>query len=471
MRFHRLLLALLLVEASTGGVSGQSRPEPGPSGAWRHYESPADAGWDDSALARARAFAVSAGADAVLLVHQGKVVVAWGEVTRPFTTYSVRKSLAGLLIGQAVDAGRLHLDASLAALDIDDDPPLTATERTATVRQLLQARSGIYHAAAREPPAMKARRPARGSHAPGAHWFYNNWDFNAVASVYGRATGEDLVSAFGSRLATPLGFEDFKPDLAYWIREPSASRHAAYEFSLSARDLARVGQLVLQRGRWAGGQLVSSAWLHGSTRVHSPLPGGGGYGLLWWVDAHRWFSGPDAALPALSHQHHVAAQGNGGQMLFAVPSLDVVIVTLSDLDHHPGQGEAWAIQLADLLLQARVREARVDAASGPLRAEALPNPPPTPPRRMYSAVSRGREPYVGVYDIAPGIAATVTAQLDGLFIELSGRGQLELFIDGADRFAARTRPVVVTFERTAAGAVTGISILEGTRALRGRRRP
>lgn len=467
MRFH-LPVALLVAVAVVGSSARQAEPGHRPAGSWQQYRSAAAAGWDELGLQRARAFAESAGADAVLVVHRGRVVVAWGEVTRPFKTYSVRKSLAGLLIGQAVDAGQLDPGTTLAALDIDDEPPLTAVERRATVRHLLQARSGVYHTAAREPPGMRSARPARGSQVPGAAWFYNNWDFNTLSTVFGRATGVDLLAALRTRLAVPLGFEDFEPHHAYWVREPAKSRHFAYEFMLSARDLARVGQLVLQDGRWDGRAVVSSSWLRESFEPHSPLPTGGAYGYLWWIDAHRWFE-PKLELPTLSGHHHVAAQGNGGQMVLVLPSLDLVIVTLSDLDHHPGQSEAWAVRLVDLLLRARTTAPREPAPAGPLRPEALPNPPPPTAVQALAPVSAGREPYLGRYAIDPNMVATVSAAWDGLFIELSGRGQLELFADGGGGFVSRTLPVRVAFDRGEGGEVTGLRIQEGARTLVGRR--
>ena len=66
------------------------------------------------------------------------------------------------------------------------------------------------------------------------------------------------------QIAKPLGFDDYRPAAAHWIREPGKSIHPAYEFPVSARDLARVGQLVLQNGAWEGKQLIASSWLRES---------------------------------------------------------------------------------------------------------------------------------------------------------------------------------------------------------------
>ena len=62
-------------------------------------------------------------------------------------------------------------------------PKLTLEEKEATVRDLLVARSGVYHIAQEEAPAMAAARPKRNSHPHGTFWYYNNWDFNALGTI------------------------------------------------------------------------------------------------------------------------------------------------------------------------------------------------------------------------------------------------------------------------------------------------
>ena len=125
-----------------------------------------------------------------------------GDVATKSNLHSIRKSLLSALIGIAVDERKIDLGATMESLGIDDNEPgLTPTEKTATVGDLLKARSGIYHAALYETPGMARRRPARGSHAPGTFWHYNNWDFNALGTIYERATGDWILmlSRAGSR--------------------------------------------------------------------------------------------------------------------------------------------------------------------------------------------------------------------------------------------------------------------------------
>jgi CubicO group peptidase (beta-lactamase class C family) len=231
------------LETAAGSATAAS------SGQWIQYADVRQAGFDAQALRAVCERADSLQSGALMAVFRGHVILACGDVARPFEAHSVRKSLVSGLYGMAVARGEIDLDARLADFAIDDRTPLTAVERSATIRQVISARSGIYLPAAYA-PASQNQRPERGSHAPGTHWFYNNWDFNVAGVVYERATKEDLYASFERRLAEPLGMEDWDPADGFRVYEPTKSRHPAHTFRISTRDLARFGQLYLQRGRW-----------------------------------------------------------------------------------------------------------------------------------------------------------------------------------------------------------------------------
>ena len=98
------------------------------------------------------------------------------------------------------------MSSTLAELGIDDnEPSLTDVEKRATVRDLLTARSGVYHPALYETPGMAAMRPLRGSHLPGTHWYYNNWDFNALGTIYLLVIVVAAAAAIPLMLATKAG--------------------------------------------------------------------------------------------------------------------------------------------------------------------------------------------------------------------------------------------------------------------------
>jgi len=151
-------IVCLLATLSSAGA----RSEP-----WQSVD-PTLAGWSVEGLQTARDYAAGLGPTTVMVVQDGRVIAGWGDVSRKVNVASVRKSLLSALYGIAVSEGRIDLGSTLVDLGIDDEAPaLTGTERRATVRDLLVARSGIYHVAAWATADARKMRPARGSHAPG----------------------------------------------------------------------------------------------------------------------------------------------------------------------------------------------------------------------------------------------------------------------------------------------------------------
>ena len=160
----------------------------------------------------------------VFVVQDGRVVAAWGEVARTVNVRSIRKSVLSALLGIGVAESRIDLNRTLGELRIDDNEPrLTVAEKEATIRQLLMSRSGIYHGAIYDGYGL-APRPDRGSHAPGAFWYYNEWDFNALGTIYTRLTGESIFEAFDRRIARPTGMEiTRRTGMAGWSTTPCRS--------------------------------------------------------------------------------------------------------------------------------------------------------------------------------------------------------------------------------------------------------
>src|SRR6266446_6273542 len=122
---------------------------------------PETAGWSAEKLGEAKSWSQQiAPTAAVMIIQHGVIVSEWGDTAVKSNLHSVRKSLLSALIGIAVDEHKLDLSATMDSLGIDDNAPsLTPTEKTATVGDLLKARSGIYHSALYETPGMARRRP------------------------------------------------------------------------------------------------------------------------------------------------------------------------------------------------------------------------------------------------------------------------------------------------------------------------
>jgi CubicO group peptidase (beta-lactamase class C family) len=265
-----------------------------------------------------------------MIVENGEVVAQWGDVERRYKCHSIRKSLLSALIGQQVEAGRIDLGKTLGELGIDDREGLTPREKAAKVLDLVMARSGVYHPTGYETEYMRNLKPARHAHGPGTWWCYNNWDFNALGTIFERAAGRSIFEEFRDRIAQPLGMEDFRYDGERRDGEHvpfETSIHPAYPFRMSTRDLARFGLLYLRGGRWRERQVVPEKWVRMSVRSYSPAGERGGYGYMWWVavdDIHF----PQMSVPPGTY----SARGAGGHYVVVIPALDLVVVHRADTD-------------------------------------------------------------------------------------------------------------------------------------------
>jgi len=336
---------------------------------WRQYLATEEIGWSSAALEEARAYAEEIGSTTVMVLKDGHVLLAWGDIDERHNIFSIRKSLLGALYGLAVERGEIELSATLAELGIDDSPPLTDQERTAEVSHLLKARSGVYHPAAYETSGMEKYRPERDSHAPGTHWFYNNWDFNALATIYQQATGEDVFVAFRRELAEPLGMEDFRLEDTRFRFEEGKSVHPAYLFEMSARDLGRFGELWLREGCWEGRQILPGEWVRASVTSYSKaFDGGYGYMSWWTYPAHF---GDEYGYGELRLYDSFMTTGSGGQVVWVIPDLQLVLVHLHERvnDDQVGAPKYWT--LLDRILAAREGNASHEPALGPVRSVPL----------------------------------------------------------------------------------------------------
>ncbi len=198
---------------------------------------------------------------------------AGSETATKFNVHSIRKSFLSAVYGIAVANGEINLDATLEQLGIDDnEPSLTQEEKQARVIDLLKARSGSYHAALYETPTMKAEKPARGSHPPRTFWSYNNWDFNALGTIYEKLTHDTVYRGFQTQIARGIGTGDY--DFAEQEHVTGHdSIHRAYPFRMSARDMARFGLRFLRGGTWRATKVVPASWVRDSTTAWSVADG------------------------------------------------------------------------------------------------------------------------------------------------------------------------------------------------------
>jgi len=436
---------------------------------WEQYVTPEDAGFSSNALELARRYADSVRSGAVMAAYRGRVVVAWGDVARKLELHSVRKSLVSALFGIAVADRKVDLSRTIADVGLDDQTPLTVGEKSARIRDILAARSGVYLPAAYAGREQDEERPARGSHAPGTFFFYNNWDFNVAGVLYERLVATDLYAAFDQRIAKPLGMEDFVPTDGFRVYEPSGSGFPAHTFRMSTRDLLRFGQLYLQRGRWNGKQVVPAAWVDESTRRVSDLGNGSGYGYLWWTYAAGSLG---ARYPQLNQYDAFAARGTGGQFILVVPKAELVVVHRGDTDHGREVRGPDVWRIAELILAARTGTAREKPSLAPVQAIPLASQLPAIPSPSYLQLdSRSQDELVGEYENDSKLIARVFRFNDRLFANLPGRGEAELLAFGPLEFTIMPMPGVrVRFERDSTGRVGRVALTLGREQLTATRR-
>jgi CubicO group peptidase (beta-lactamase class C family) len=325
------LLPLVIAAASTP----TSTVVPGKD--WDRFSSPAAAGWSADRLRAARDYSRTIGTHSVMIVQGGRVVDQWGDVARKLNVFSVRKSLLSALYGIYVGEGKIDPQQKLGTLGMPEfDSKLNDAEKQARIVDLLRARSGIYLPVDYENKQQIAARPARNSHAPGTHWWYNNWDFNAAGTIFEKKTGMLIGAAFQQRVAVPTGMQDFIPaDVRYAGGEKEP--HRAYLMNVSGRDMARLGLLYLRQGKWGDRQIVPADWVYKSSHTREMVQQGdsdaGGYEYFWWV-AHEGVHFPVAKVPPGTF----SARGAGGHYIVVIPAYDLVIV--HQVENEP---ERWDI--------------------------------------------------------------------------------------------------------------------------------
>jgi CubicO group peptidase (beta-lactamase class C family) len=319
---------------------------------WMAYIKPEEAGFSREKLQEAKAFYKTLDSTALFVVYDGVVIASWGEIHRKYLTHSIRKSLLSALYGIEVDRGRINLYKTIYDLGIDDYPRLTMKEKRANIEDMLTCRSGVYHDAAAESPEMVADRPPRGHHNPGEYWWYNNWSFNALGTVYEKLTNAKIGERFYEKIAAPIRMQDFEKKDAFYYYRPDRSIHPAYPFRMSARDLARFGLLYLNKGKWGYKKIIPGEWVEKSTSTVA-VTGGvyNGYGYMWWVRTGKRYVPYDM----------YAALGMYGHSLFVVPEHKLVLVHRVDSDKVVEKSikqvsQMDQLKLLDMIIKAKIGE-------------------------------------------------------------------------------------------------------------------
>ncbi|MEL6805978.1 MAG: serine hydrolase, partial [Bacteroidota bacterium] len=291
-----------LLSASILGLSCASLRSTLDGEAWAMHASAEKDGFDQVKLD-----ALSAHLDQVdkttgmVVIHQGQVVYQYGNVKKVSYIASCRKSVLSMLYGKHVENGTIDLNETIGEIGITEKDSLLPSEKQATVDHIITSRSGVFHVASNGGYDLKNFKE-RGSMEPGEYFVYNNWDFNVAGEILERKTGKTVYQELEEQLAIPLGFEDWNIKNQRKSGNTKNSQYLAYHIYVSTRDMAKIGQLMLNEGEWKGKQIISKDWIKKTTSTVTPMktlaerygPANEqvrpsmSYGYMWWLfDKYR----------------------------------------------------------------------------------------------------------------------------------------------------------------------------------------
>lgn len=303
---------------------------------WEFVE-PAEENVDSAMLAAALGYLEEIcgpqGISQVMVVRRGRVVWAGPHIDARHNIYSCTKSYAALVVGLLIDDGKLSLETRFA----DVFPEYEEKYPDLTVRHALTLTSG-YHG---EWPRLWI--PAEPQSAPGEMFHYAN-GLQALARVVTKVADEPIDSFFRRRIAEPIGYTK----ALEWGDWGVIDEHVVHGASggwnkgihTNARNIARMGHLLLNHGKWKGQQLVSSGFIEEATRpqVSPDCPPYstegwywnvtniiGAYGYLFWVNGVR--NDGTRIWPSVSEKTY-AMVGNWNNVCFVFPEWELVFVRM-----------------------------------------------------------------------------------------------------------------------------------------------
>ncbi len=286
----------------------------------------------------------------VLLIRKGKLVFeeyfAGRSVSGAPKTYrretrheqhSVTKSVTSLLAGIAVDQGLIEsLDTPLYRFFPDHPAFENERKRRISLRHVLSMTAGLawdehtywYTDSRNDHVAMNQSGDPiefvlglEAEHEPGTVFTYNSGLPILFGELLRRVSGVWAHEFADEHLFGRLGFEPW-----YWWRYPDGTVQLGGGLSITPRDMAKLGQLVLDDGLWQGERVISEEWIEESTALQTNTDGPTWtYGYYWW---RRGFAAPWGG------QESVHAWGRGGQYIFLFDELDLVAVFTGGNDNN-----------------------------------------------------------------------------------------------------------------------------------------
>lgn len=256
-----------------------------------------------------------------MIVRHGQVIgEGWWKPEapdKPHVLHSLSKSFNSTAVGLAIAEGKLSLEDPVLKFFPADAPPEPSDNLKAMkVRDLLTMSCGhdTEPKAVAGAPSVKQFLAHPVPHQPGTHFQYNTMGSYTLSAIVTKVTGQTVLDYLGPRLFEPLGIEH--PD---WQSSPEGYSLGGYGLKLCTEDIAKFGQLYLQKGKWNGKKLIPQKWVEEATSKQVPNDQEGhskigidwtqGYGFQFWRCTHNAFRGDGAA----------------GQLCVVIPEKDVVV--------------------------------------------------------------------------------------------------------------------------------------------------
>lgn len=273
--------------------------------------------------------------DSFMILRHGKVIASgWWKpdsADKSHILNSVSKSFNSTAVGLAIHEHKLKLDDPVlkffpAATPADPSTNLKAM----TVRDLLTMSGGqAVELSMDGGPSVKQFLAQPVPYQPGTHFLYNTLGAYVLSAIVTKVTGQTTLEYLKPRLFEPLGIESPR-----WDNSPEGNSLGGYGLYLRTEDMAKFGQLYLQKGRWNGKQLVPRKWIEEATskqianenESHAQIGPDWkeGYGFQFWRCRHNAFR----------------ADGAGGQFIVVIPDQDVVVAITANTGNLQGELDA-----------------------------------------------------------------------------------------------------------------------------------
>ena len=264
--------------------------------------------------------------DSFMIVRHGKVIAeGWWKpnaADKPHIMNSVSKTFTSTAVGLAIQKHKLKLDDPVLKFFPADAPAEPSDNLKAMkVRDLLTMSGGheVEPKAAGGGPSVKQFLAQPVVFQPGTHFFYNTMGSYVLSSIVTKVTSQTALDYLKPLLFAPLGIENPR-----WDSSPEGNSLGGYGLYLRTEDMAKFGQLYLQKGKWNGKQVVPRKWVEQATskqianenedHAKIGLDWKEGYGFQFWRCRHNAYR----------------ADGAGGQFIVVMPDQDVVVAITAD---------------------------------------------------------------------------------------------------------------------------------------------